>query len=104
MDLSNSINSTEVSDIVTSTSGMTVNFIVLCQLYTLLKEWVSDENTGPNINSDNNTTFIFSSADCEDYRLTRDGCGQCATEVGPYSYDRNLYEMLQFTDVFGSSS
>ena len=108
MDLSNSTNNTDVSDAVTSTSGMTVNFIVLCQLFTLLKQWVSEESLGPNvttikpdtdINSDSDTAFIFSTADCGIYnRLTGDGYGQCATEVGPHNYDRNLYEMLQFTD------
>ena len=107
MDSIHGMNNTEVSDIVTGTSGMTVNIIILCHLYASLKRYVNKESIDPNIstikpdtdiNSDSDTVFIFSTADCGIYdRLTRDGYGQCATEVGPYNYDRNLYEMLQFT-------
>ena len=81
-------NSTEVFDIVTSTSGITINFIVLCHFYALLKQWVSEESLGPNIitvnqntdiNNNSKTSFIFLTADCRFYdTLTSHGYGQCA--------------------------
>ena len=110
MDSNHSMNSTEVSHIVMGTSGMTINFIVLCHLYSLVKQSVTKGSSQQNIstvkpdtdiNSDSDTAFIFSTADCEVYdRLTVDDYGQCATEVGPYNYDRDLHDMLQFTNCF----
>ena len=103
------MNST-VSDIVTSTSGMPINFIILCHLYPLLKQWVSKESIGPNItntkpdtdiNSDNNMAFIFSTADCTVYKkLRRNGYSQCATEVDLYKYDRNMNVMRWLANCF----
>ena len=108
MDSNNGMNSTEVSDIVTVTSGMTGNFIILCHLYAFLKWMVSEESIGPNIttikpdvdiNSNSDPAFIFSSADCRVYdTLTGYGYGQCATQK--YNYDRDLYGMLEFTNCF----
>ena len=107
MDSNNSMNNTEVFDIVTCTGGMTINCIVLCHLYGLLKQWVSEESIGPNIttikpdtdiSSNNDTSFIFSTADCEDYdSLTkRYGYRQCKV----YNYDTDLHGMVRFTNCF----
>ena len=88
MDSNYGMNSTEVSDIVTCTGGMTMNCIILCHLYSLLKPWVSEESIGPNIttikpdtdrSNDNDTAFIFSTADCRAYYWIRDrGDDKCA--------------------------
>ena len=105
MDSNYSINSTEVFDIATCTGGMTMNCIVLCHLYSLLKQWVSEESIGSNIttikpdthiSSDNDTAFIFSIADCRTYNIliTRYDYGQCATEI--YNYNRDQSGMVKF--------
>ena len=97
------MNNTEVFDMVTCKGGMTINCIVLCHLYTLLKQWVSE---GPNITtinpdtdicSDNDTSFIFSTADCRMYdELSKKyDFGQCATEV--YNYNSDQSRMVEFT-------
>ena len=106
MDSNYSINSTDVFDIATCTGGMTMNCIVLCHLYSLLKEWVSEESMGPNIttikpdtdiSNDSDTSFIFSTDDCQVYDalLTRYDYGQCATKV--YNYNRDQSGMVKFT-------
>ena len=99
MDISSSMNSTEVSDIVTSTDG-TLNVILLCYLHALLKQWVSEESIGsdstmePDIgmNSRSDDMIVtFSSFDYIAY-----GYGQCANASGVYNYDIDEYGMDNF--------
>ena len=109
MDSNNSVNSTEVSDVVTSTSGMPTNLIILCHLYALLKQRVSEESIGPNtstinpdtdINSDSDTAFIFSTADCKVYYVLKEyGYGPCAITPEVYNYDSVRYSLWS-TDCF----
>ena len=105
MDSNYGMNRTDVSDIVTSTSGMPINFIVLCHFYALLKQWVSEESIGPNINtikpdtgisSDSGTAFLFSTADCE--RYNRSLAGYDYDQCEAYHYDKDLYTMWQLKD------
>ena len=102
MDSNNSMNSTDVSDIVTSTSGMTLNFIVLCHLYGLLKQWVSEESIGSNITTIKPDThissFMFSTADCGSYYWLRNhSYHKCANITEVLNYDRDQSGMRQFT-------
>ena len=109
MDSNYGMNSTEVSDSVTGTSGMTVNYIVLCHLFALLKQWVGEQSIGPNIstinpdtdiNRDNDTAFIFSTADCIVYNniSTRHGYGPCEFTAEEYNYGRDMHGLLWLTD------
>ena len=107
MDSNYGMNGTVVSNIVPSTSGMTVKFVILCSMYKILKQWVSEESIGPiissitpdtDINSNSDMAFIFS-IDCGVYgRLTEHGFGQCATQLS--NYDRNVFRMDRLTNCF----
>ena len=90
----------------TGTNGVTLNIIFLCHLYAFLKQWVNEENVDsdstvkPDIgfNSDNETAFIFSSADCKTYRYLT-GFGHCTniTDVSDvYSYNIGELEIVHF--------
>ena len=110
MDSNYGMNSTEVSDIVTCTGGMTMNCIILCHLYSLLKQWVSEESIGSNIttispdtdrSNDNDTAFIFSTADCRAYYWIRDrGDDKCANITEVFNNYRDQSGMRQFTSCF----
>ena len=105
MDLTNNMNSTAVSDTVEGTNGMTFTLIILCQLYTLLQQWMSEDSTGSTstlnhdtgINTDSNKGFIFSDVDCREYHpLIKYGYGQSANGTDVYDYDRDPYGVPDF--------
>ena len=109
MDSVNGTNNTGVYDIATSTNGVTLNIFVLCTLYTLVKQWVNEEKIDANstmkpdigLNTDNDTAFMFSNADCIAYRNITNSplYGQLAniTDVSDvYDYPIGHYMMAPF--------
>ena len=109
MDAPNSTSSTAVSDISINTNETTVNVIILCHIYALLKQWVSEDSKGSNhssvkphigINTDSSSDmeFIFSNADCRAYRVLQHvGFDQCPNTTDAYKYD------IAFTGWYGMS-